>query len=70
MYIDNLSGKDVQLNWFSYDGTLTPYDVIKADTSIVQHTFATHPWEARVTDGSDIEILIDGMPVYTPGRFP
>ena len=29
-------------------------------------THATHPWEARVTDGSGAGLLINGMQVYTP----
>ena len=68
--MENSSGKDVQLYWFSYDGTSVPYEIIRADTSIVRQTFATHPWEAKVTDGSEIQILINDLPVYTPERTP
>ena len=68
--MENLSEKDVQLYWYGYDGKTYPYDHVSAGTSIERQTAATHPWEARALDGSDIEILIDGLPVYTPGRRP
>ena len=70
IHMENLSEKDVQLYWYGYDGETYPYDHISAGTSILRHTAATHPWEAKAIDDSSIEILIDGLPVYTPGRTP
>ena len=68
--MENLSEKDVKLYWYGYDGATYPYDQVNAGTSIVRQTAATHPWEARAIDDSGIEILIDGLPVYTPGNTP
>ena len=68
--MENQSGKQVKLYWYTYQGGTLPYETINNGDTIVRSTMATHPWEARPTDGSNTEILIDGQAVYTPGRTP
>jgi len=68
--MENRSGRDVQLFWYNYNGDTVRYDRIAAGATLVRETYATHPWEARPTDGSNTLILIDGQEVYTPGPTP
>ena len=64
IHMKNSSEKDVKLYWIDYQGNPRPYEVIRAGATIKRHTFATHPWEARVTDGSGAKMLINGLPTY------
>ena len=70
LHVENLTDREIQLFWYDYEGTPTPYGIIQPGETAAQQTYATHPWEARRVDGIEDILLINGVPVYTPTVTP